>query len=87
MDALPEYAEAVPGLRDPRAERHPTEHVTTLRDKSNHPWISLILKSHAASRNSAPNYTEGQPVEGRVVVDLIKPQSIESIAVTVSKVP
>lgn len=64
------------------ASRRTTETVSTLDDKANLPWLSLILTSKPYS-SSLPSFVEGQPIQGRVVIDLAKPQSIDSVLITV----
>ncbi|KLO17426.1 hypothetical protein SCHPADRAFT_994414 [Schizopora paradoxa] len=62
--------------------RRTTDTVSTLDDKSNTPWLSLILTSRPYS-SGLPSFVEGEPIQGRVVIDLAKPQSIDSILITV----
>ncbi|KLO17430.1 hypothetical protein SCHPADRAFT_169098 [Schizopora paradoxa] len=69
-------------VRSASTTRRVTETVTTLDDKSKTPWLSLILVSGPYS-TSLPSFTEGEAIQGRVVIDLAKPQSIDSIFITV----
>jgi len=57
---------------------------------SNHPgqetpWLLLRLKSMTSSNAYLPAYKEGQPIQGKVILDLSKPEkNITAVVVTVS---
>ena len=47
-------------------------------------WVKMTVLSSARDADSVPYFFEGQPIAGKVELDLQKPFSIKSITVSVS---
>ncbi|KLO17422.1 hypothetical protein SCHPADRAFT_937117 [Schizopora paradoxa] len=77
---LPEY-ESIGAA--PAAYSEPeTEREFSLQDNKGRTFLTLIVRSTAPA-SSLPSFLEGQPIGGKVILDLEKPESIKSISVTV----
>ncbi|KAL5486113.1 hypothetical protein ACEPAI_7157 [Sanghuangporus weigelae] len=66
------------------SSRPPVEHVYSLFDSRNTPWASLKLISNVGSPRFLPAYFEGQSIQGKLELDMRKPETILGISVTVS---
>ncbi|KAI5122160.1 hypothetical protein M0805_007059 [Coniferiporia weirii] len=58
-------------------------HEFYLQGANKHPWATLRFKSSAPSDKSLPVFFEDQVVSGKVELDLQKPESIKSIAISI----
>ncbi|KAL5526472.1 hypothetical protein ACEPAF_8195 [Sanghuangporus sanghuang] len=66
------------------SSRAPVEHVYSLFDSRNAPWASLKLISNVGSPRFLPAYFEGQSIQGKLELDIRKPETILGISLTVS---
>jgi hypothetical protein len=81
---LPTYTEArAAGAAPPRTSELPTEHTFHLLKTSGHRWLTLRLRSNAASSTSEPYYFGGDSIAGTVELDLRDPERIRSIELSV----
>lgn len=72
-DELPGYTPA----------REPHEHLNTLLNRNNKPWMTLRLLSEAPVGSKFPVYFDGGMVRGSAQIDLDTPQTIRSVVVEV----
>jgi hypothetical protein len=63
------------------------EHKFLLTDKKDKAWATLILKSRARSVDHMPTFLEGDPIEGSLLIDIGRKESIMSIQINVSLFP
>lgn len=66
------------------SSRGPVEHCFSLYDSKNVPWATLRLQSHSSSARFLPSYFEGQPISGRVDLNLSKPETIHGVSIIVN---
>ncbi|KAL5504238.1 hypothetical protein ACEPAH_8312 [Sanghuangporus vaninii] len=66
------------------SSRPPVEHLYSLFDSRNTPWASLKLISNVGSPRFLPAYFEGQAIQGKLELDIRKPETILGISITVS---
>lgn len=82
---LPEYTgPARSGVNQVSAFREQSEHVYYLETANGHSWLKMKVKSWAPSAKQLPMFVEGAPVAGAIELDLLKPDSLKSIVVSVS---
>lgn len=81
---LPTYSGPSSRRQGGHARRGRTEHIYTIQDVNERPWLALKIKSWASSATSLPVFVEGQEIRGIVELDLKKSDSINAITVTVS---
>jgi len=60
-----------------------TEHNFTLKTIDEQPYLTLQVKSWAPNPTSMPYFLEGQPISGRVELNLYKPDRIQEVLVLV----
>lgn len=61
-----------------------TEHAFTLYTIDDQPYLTLRLRSWAPTPTSLPSFLEGQPISGRVELNLFEPDKIQEVTVSVS---
>ena len=76
---LPSYGENMGYTATPTT----VEHLASIKDKRNRPWLTLKVRSRAPSALTTPYILEGEPVVGTVVLDLGEDTKIKSITVKV----
>ncbi|KAL5525677.1 hypothetical protein ACEPAG_7013 [Sanghuangporus baumii] len=73
-----------PSVLPHHSSRTPVEHIYSLFDSRNTPWASLKLVSNVGSPRFLPAYFEGQSIQGKLELDIRKPETILGISLTVS---
>jgi hypothetical protein len=84
-DALKEVIDVLPDYHESAAPRYAT-HVYTLGNTSK-PWLTFELKSRASKAEDLPYFFSHIPITGRIVLDLVKPEYIQSIEIEVMTFP
>lgn len=80
---LPTYSESSAGAP---AER--ITHSYDLKDKKGRPWVTLQVYSATASTPSQlPRMVQGEPIQGKLILDTEEDKHIKSISVSVSPFP
>lgn len=64
--------------------REPTEHVFSLADGRNAPWLTLKLRSSAKSSKSLPTFFEKEDIHGQIELTAERGDSIQAITVLLS---
>ena len=89
-DELPEYTHVVENLAPPPSidSTRPggpflTPHSFYLRDTHGRPWMTLSLQSRAQSSKYLPVYCEGDTISGELTLDLLSPETLKGITITV----
>jgi hypothetical protein len=79
LDAPPSY-----NSHTPPPERAPTEHVYHMRHgDAGQPWLTLSFPSWASAADEPPYLYGSEPLMGTVTLDLVKPEWIMGIDLTV----
>jgi hypothetical protein len=84
-DPLEDVTDVLPDYHEAAAPRYIT-HVYTLGTTSK-PWLTFELKSRANKAEDLPYFFGHVPITGRIVLDLVKPEYIQSIEIEVRKSP
>lgn len=77
-EELPTYSTS-----DPNA---PLTHIYTLRNKHKEKWLRLHVRTNTKIKGKLPRILGGQPVEGKIEINLKNPETIKSIVIQVRAV-
>lgn len=80
-ELLPTYLDAAGTTTAPPVVTHALQ----MKDKHEHAWLTLQVRSKARSPESAPRFVEGDPIAGNVVLDLKENTDVKAIIVQVRR--